>query len=93
MLVTNAVAVNRLRPWNVARESRARPLAVESAGGTARARPSRQVWDNPILWRECRTRAYGRMIVVVRVAWLVLFAVAVAGIPESLNRTSIPCPL
>jgi ABC-type transport system involved in multi-copper enzyme maturation permease subunit len=43
-------------------------------------RPSRTVWNNPILWREICTHAYGRRIVVVRVAWLMLFAAAVAGI-------------
>ncbi len=40
---------------------------------------SRPVWDNPILWREMRTWAYGRKILVVRLAYLALFALAVAG--------------
>ncbi len=35
---------------------------------------SREVWKNPILWREICTRAYGRKIVVVRLAWMLLFA-------------------
>jgi ABC-type transport system involved in multi-copper enzyme maturation permease subunit len=52
--------------------------------GTNRAaRPSRQVWTNPILWREICTRAYGRTIVVVRLAWLLLFLAAVAGIAQA----------
>ena len=29
----------------------------------------RPVWDNPILWREIRTWAYGRKILIVRVAF------------------------
>lgn len=87
VLVANAVAVNRLRAWNVAREARFRAPAAESAPGPAPARPSREVWDNPILWRETCTRAYGRMIVVVRVAWLVLFGVAVAGILREARAT------
>jgi ABC-type transport system involved in multi-copper enzyme maturation permease subunit len=33
-----------------------------------------------VLWREICTRAYGRTIVLVRLAWLLLFAAAVAGI-------------
>ena len=75
---SNALAILRLRAWNVARESRSRP----AAGNAARpgTRPARVVWDNPVLWRETCTRAYGRMIVVVRVAWLLLFAGAVAGV-------------
>ncbi|MBX3412687.1 MAG: ABC transporter permease subunit [Pirellulales bacterium] len=41
--------------------------------------PSREVWDNPILWREIRTRAYGRRMLVVRVAYLLLFTLSAAG--------------
>jgi hypothetical protein len=36
----------------------------------------RVVWDNPILWREIRTWAYGRKILIVRVAFLALFVLA-----------------
>ncbi len=78
LLGTSAVAVANVRRWNVAGESR-RPRAPAAS---ARRRPARQVWANPILWREIRTRAYGRAIVVVRVAWLVLFAAAVAGVVQ-----------
>lgn len=41
--------------------------------------PSREVWDNPVLWREIRTRAYGRRMLVVRAAYLLLFALSAAG--------------
>lgn len=44
-----------------------------------KVRAARPVWDNPILWREVRTWAYGRKIVLIRVAFLVMFA-AVAGV-------------
>src|SRR5262249_14606165 len=33
--------------------------------------PVRQVWKNPILWREVRTLAYGRRPVLVKVAYFV----------------------
>lgn len=39
-------------------------------------RKTRHVWDNPILWREVRTWAYGRKVIVIRLAYLVLFALA-----------------
>ncbi|MBU6275349.1 MAG: ABC transporter permease [Planctomycetes bacterium] len=73
----NAVAVACLRRWNVAREQRLPATAEREA---AAFRPARRVWRNPILWRETCTRAYGRMLILVRLAWLALFAVAVAGI-------------
>ncbi len=40
----------------------------------------RAVWDNPILWREIRTWAYGRKILVVRLTFLVLFALAAGNL-------------
>jgi len=91
ILASNTVAVTLLRAWNVARESRARAPEEETPTGQVPAvrTPSREVWDNPVLWREICTRAYGRMIVVVRVAWLALFAAAVAGI---VREAQLPRP-
>ena len=43
-----------------------------------KAARTRHVWDNPIIWREIRTWAYGRKILIVRLAYLVLFALAAA---------------
>jgi ABC-type Na+ efflux pump permease subunit len=42
--------------------------------------PSREVWDNPVLWREMCTWAYGKKALVIRVAYLVLFALAAGGV-------------
>ncbi|MFN7874706.1 MAG: ABC transporter permease subunit [Pirellula sp.] len=41
-----------------------------------KSRPARKVWNNPVLWREMRTWAYGRKVVFVRFAYL-LFALIV----------------
>ena len=41
---------------------------------------TRRVWDNPVIWREIRTWAYGRKILVVRLAYLAIFALAAAGL-------------
>jgi ABC-type transport system involved in multi-copper enzyme maturation permease subunit len=75
----NLIAVTQVRRWNVAVERRTEPAgtAASAAGGR---RESRVVWANPILWREICTRAHGRRIVFVRIAWFLLFAAAVAGI-------------
>lgn len=38
--------------------------------------PSREVWDNPVLWREMVTWAYGRRILMIRaVYWTISLAV------------------
>lgn len=51
-----------------------------------KARSPRRVWDNPVLWREICTWAYGRKVIVVRLAFLALFAV-ICGIVVSSVRS------
>ncbi len=53
------------------------------AAVTWKARAPKRVWDNPILWRETCTWAYGRKVVVVRVAFIALFMVAAYTIYSS----------
>ena len=48
---------------------------VHSAGGK-----TRQVWDNPIIWREIATWAYGRKMLVIRLGYLLLVGLAVAAL-------------
>ena len=81
IVATNAIAVPLARRWNTGGERRR--LAV-----AAPRRAARRVWDNPVLWRELRTRAHGRAMVVVRLAWLAIFAAAVAGIAAQARATS-----
>jgi len=46
---------------------------------------SRQVWDNPVLWREICTWAYGRKVLVIRLGYLVLFVMAWAALHFSIT--------
>jgi len=48
---------------------------------------TREVWDNPILWREVCTWAYGRKVLIIRVGYLFLFAMAAAGLYQLLGAT------
>ena len=43
-------------------------------------RASREVWDNPILWREVRTRAYGRKLIVIQLAYVAMWLMAGIGL-------------
>jgi ABC-type transport system involved in multi-copper enzyme maturation permease subunit len=52
-------------------EEAARRMAAHRAPGRLRS-----VWNNPILWRELRTKAYGKKIVIVRVGYLLMVAAA-----------------
>jgi ABC-type transport system involved in multi-copper enzyme maturation permease subunit len=68
----------RLRVWNPSGEpimQRETPEDVEEKDRTkAHAAPGavRHVWANPILWREVRTRAYGRRPLLVKVAYFLV---------------------
>lgn len=85
-LLINLWAILRVRVWNptqavvlrqqTAQEGEASAVSP-SAGGV---RKSREVWDNPILWREVCTWAYGRKIILVRLAYLVIFAICAAAL-------------
>jgi ABC-type transport system involved in multi-copper enzyme maturation permease subunit len=56
---------------SVALQREAPTRSVHAAAGSVR-----QVWDNPILWREIRTWAYGRRVLIVRVGYLLLTGLA-----------------
>ena len=38
------------------------------------------MWSNPILWREMRTWAYGKKVLIIRVAYLILAACVAFGL-------------
>jgi hypothetical protein len=87
----NLWAIARVRVWNPSQEAQPRltdeqeKLAAETTP-TVKTKSSKEVWDNPILWREIRTWAYGKKIVVVRVAYLIIFAICAAALMGLLNR-------
>ncbi len=80
------IGVAKVRVWNPSREVRLRaPEPENSADANPQATPSswkvrapRRVWNNPILWREVCTWAYGRKIVMIRFAFLLLFLLIAA---------------
>jgi ABC-type Na+ efflux pump permease subunit len=76
-----AIGIAKVRVWNPSREVRlkapdpetSQDAQTEATSTNWKARPPRRVWDNPILWREICTWAYGRKVVVIRVAFVLLF--------------------
>lgn len=65
------------------RESRAetaRQDHVDSVLRRSGPTTSREVWSNPVLWREICTWAYGRKILAIRVAYLLLFVLAAVSL-------------
>ncbi len=76
-LTDNLFAVEAEHP------DKAKPVAdaIDEATGKIKMDPSlsaaggkvRHVWDNPIIWREIMTRAYGRRNLIVRIVYFLLF--------------------
>lgn len=72
--VLNVATMFSLRRWNTLRFSQPRE-ETEAATGQSRVKV-REIWANPVLWREIRTRAYGRKVIAIKLAYLVLAAFA-----------------
>lgn len=78
----NLLAILKLRVWNpsgepvMQREAPDDAAAEEKDRLKAHAAPGlvREVWENPILWREVRTRAYGRRPVLIKIAYFLVLA-------------------
>ncbi len=62
------------------------PEGEGTAHPKAAGKPTRHVWDNPIIWREIRTWAYGRKMLIIRLGYLSLFALAVASLVWMMHR-------
>ena len=96
--VLNGIGVWKLRAWNpsgepvMQRETATTAETDESVEvekrSKAHAAPgkAREVWANPILWREIRTLAYGRRPVLVKVAFGVVLALILYFAVSELNR-------
>ncbi|QDT17781.1 ABC transporter permease [Alienimonas californiensis] len=82
------VTVWRLRAWNPTRHVNipaAEPsgdAVIEEAAATRRS-AVRPVWANPVLWREIRTRAYGRKAIFIKLAFVALCAAAAFALPAA----------
>ncbi|HYO26591.1 MAG TPA: hypothetical protein VEQ85_16740 [Lacipirellulaceae bacterium] len=97
VVLLNLLAILCVRIWNPTREARASsddnpeaPPAGAAANIHAAPGRVRQVWDNPILWREICTWAYGRKVLLVRAAYLAVFAACAAAAYDAFaaDRTS-----
>ncbi len=84
-ILLNCIAMLRVRAWNSTSEGtqREKEPVIDTPGRQAAvalaqkfARPSRAVWNNPVLWREVRTWAYGRRTLLMRLVYLLLVALA-----------------
>jgi ABC-type transport system involved in multi-copper enzyme maturation permease subunit len=80
-VLLNGLAIGKLRMWNPSGEPiMQRDAVLQSAEEADRAKAHaapgrvRQVWANPILFREIATRAYGRRAYLVKIAYFLVLA-------------------
>lgn len=88
-VLLNLWAIARVRVWNPMQEARQPNLAGDTDKAAVKklvnTQASRRVWDNPILWREICTWAYGKKIIVIRIAYLVIFSICAAALVAALG--------
>ncbi len=88
-----AIAIARLRVWNPSQQVRAQAQQIEdsadlaqhtpealASAATWKVRSPRHVWTNPVLWRENVYLGLCRKLLVIRLVYILLFAVAMFGL-------------
>lgn len=85
----NATAIWRLRVWNPSRSVAPRVEDHDKTAPAQRKDKTREVWSNPIIWREIRTRAYGRRMILIKMAYVVLALFAVFYLYENAGRDDL----
>ncbi|MCR9197435.1 MAG: ABC transporter permease [Planctomycetaceae bacterium] len=88
----SSYTVIRLRVWNPSQLLKQSATEEEStdekqqaaAAAASTGRKHRQVWVNPVTWKEIVTRGYGRKVIFIKLAYILLaaligFSVASAG--------------
>ncbi len=78
----NLYTIVRLRVWNPSQQLRQSVLEDETNADAAtdetvvstvtEPKHHRAVWNNPVTWKEIATRGYGRKIVVIKLAYVLL---------------------
>jgi ABC-type transport system involved in multi-copper enzyme maturation permease subunit len=100
-ILLNTLSIFMLRVWNPSNERSLGPEVVEDetekelqTGRSRHAAPGkvREVWENPVLWREIRTRAYGRRPLVIKALFLVVIGILIWSAVRNLGYPDNPRP-
>lgn len=79
----NALAIKQLRVWNPSRAFHVGPATQKEVAQQADESPHarevvrhREIWTNPVIWREVMTRAYGRKIAFIKLIYVLIASAA-----------------
>ena len=73
-VLLSGFTMKMVRRWNPSRSVFVQ--VDESKSDTKQRVKARQIWNSPLIWREMRTLAYGRKMIVIKLAYLVIAALA-----------------
>lgn len=79
--------IARMRVWNPSQAVFEQALRKQAQAEERKRH--RRVWENPVVWREIETRAYGRKILVIKAAYFVLAACGVWLLTRSAGETGL----
>jgi len=79
---SDAAGVPAAHHWTLATAKAGSASAVQAVAARG-LRRTREVWDNPILWREIRTWAYGRKVLPVRAAYVLMIVAGMWGLSSA----------
>lgn len=71
-VILSVIAIARLRIWNPSRTLGEAATKDEESRGVARS--PRVVWNRPVIWREMMTKAYGRKVILIKTAYIIVAA-------------------
>lgn len=71
-IALKSYTILRLRVWNPSRSVYKSAAKEEKEEAVITKEKSRSIWSNPVIWREIMTKAYGRKIFVIKLAYLLL---------------------
>ncbi len=67
----------------------ARDTHIDARTAPADRQKTRAVWDNPVLWREVCTWAYGRKVLIIRVIYVLMALVVAAALYSAISSGSV----
>jgi ABC-type transport system involved in multi-copper enzyme maturation permease subunit len=82
--ITNTAQASTASLVGTTNEPSAEPATVVRTVKAWKSRAPRRVWNNPVLWREIRTWAYGRKVLFIRLAYLSIAALVGLGLQQSI---------
>ncbi len=68
------LTILQVRIWNPSRTLG--DMATQDEKDRGVSRPPRPVWNSPVIWREMMTKAYGRKVIFIKLAYFVIAATA-----------------